>query len=328
MKYNFVFMATYGNLYKYIFKEMSELENVKVYWGRDDLLSSLSAIEQKVAKFHIHGKINKMIRLPKKKIWYYRAARKKIFTNNKPICFVWHSHFWTEIENGIVEYLKKVYPNSKHVFFFTDPWNINEEKIKLLKKRMDIISIFDPSIAEKYEISYFPNVYPKNKGDKNLQIEYDVFFIGTEKGRKEELYELYNVCKANSIKAAFYIGKYEKDGTELDGINYIEEKIAYADVVELVKKSKCVLELKVQPDNTCSLRVQEAVTMNKLLLTNNSNVSKMPLCNKSEYIIYYENPKEIDWSFLEKYKEVNFGYSDEFSAIKWFQKIEKVLENK
>lgn len=328
MKYNFVVFATYANLFKYMWQELKDINNAKVFWDREDLLINLSSLEKFLAKIHFNEKINKIIRLPLKKIWYFIGAKRIKFDNNNPICFIWHNHYWTEIENGMVEYLRKKFPDSRHIYFFTDPWMVREENIKFLKSKMDIVSVFDPILAEKYGLNYYPNIYPDKKFEDIPKLEYDVFFIGEEKGRKKDLHDLYEVCKKNSIKAAFYIGKYEKEGDEKEGIHYIENKIGYTDALELTRKSKCILELKVEPDCSCSLRVQEAVILNKFLLTNNKNVCSMPLCEDSRYIIYYEKPEDIDWSFLNAYSEVEFGYQGEYSAKKWLEKIEEDIESK
>ena len=328
VKYNFVVFATYAKLYKYMWQELKDINNAKVFWDKEELLENLSFLEKLLAKIHLNKSINKLVHLPLKKIWYFLGAQKIRFDDNRPICFVWHNHYWTEIENGMVEYLRKVFPKSKHVYFFTDPWMVKKDKIEFLKKKMDIVSVFDPTIAEKYGLNYYPNIYPNKKFKDAPELEYDVFFIGTEKGRKKELHALYEVCKKNSIKAAFYIGKYENEGDEREGIHYIQNKIDYVDVVELTRKSKCILELKVEPDCSCSLRVQEAVILNKLLLTNNSNVYKMPLCENSKHIVCYSKPEDIDWSFLDTYSEVEFRYQGEYSAKKWIERIEEDLENK
>lgn len=225
MKYNFIVFATYANLYKYMWQELEDIDNVKVYWDKEELLPNLSAVEQFFSKIHFNEKINKVIRLPLKKIWYYLGAKRITFNDNKPVCFIWHNHYWTEIENGMVEYLRKVFPNSKHVYFFTDPWMVKKESIDFLKTKMDIVSVFDPTMAEKYGLNYYPNIYPDKKFEDIPEMEYDVFFIGTEKGRKKDLHALYEVCQKKGINAAFYIGKYKKEGV------WINRNHPYADVV-------------------------------------------------------------------------------------------------
>lgn len=324
MKYNYVVFATTTNLYRYMYQEMLQLNNVAVYWDKEDLLELLPIMERKIANIYLGKKLNKIFHMPKKKLWYFRAAKRIGFSNENPICFIWHNHYWTEIENGMVEYLKKKFPDSAHIYFFTDPWSVNKEKIDFLKSKMDIVSVFDPSIAVKCGITYFPNVYPSVDAEYEAEPEYDICFVGQDKGREQELYEIARLCEEKGLKTAFYIGR--KMGERKPGIRYIENKLPYKEVVNIVKRSKCVLELKVEPDCTCSLRVQEAVVFNKKLLTNNRNVSLMPCCDNVSGISYFEKPEEIDWKFLCDDKNVDYHYDGEYSAQKWFEAVEKELD--
>lgn len=319
MKFNFVVLATNINLYKYMYKEMLDLKDVKVYWDRSELLELLPIWKKQLAKIHIH------MHLPMKKIWYFLAVKRIRFSVNKPICFIWHNHFREEIDNGTVDYIRRIFPNSRHVYFFTDPWAIDDKTVEFLKKKMDIIAIFDKGLADKFGILYFPNVYPKPHAvESETEIEYDICFVGQDKGRIDELSAIAQLCEEHDIKTAFYIGKYQ--GQHKSGIQYIQNKMAYVDVVELIKHSRCLLELKVEPDNSCSLRVQEAIVFNKKLITNNNNVYNMPCCKDSKWILCYDKLEEIDWEFIKKNEKVEYNYQGEFSAERWFQRIEEELD--
>lgn len=324
MKYNFVILATTVNLFRYMYQEMTQMENVSVYWDKDGMLDLLPSFEKKLATLHINTRLNKLVHLPLKKFWYFRAARRIRFSVQKPICFVWHHHFMTEIENGMVDYIRKCFPDSRHVYFFTDPWSISEETVNFLKEKMDLVSVFDPGIAEKYGISCFYNVYPLRKTGEEPPIEYDICFVGQDKGREQELYEISRLCELHGVKTAFYIGK--KDGKESVGVHYIKGKIAYQEVVELVRRSRCILELKVEPDCSCSLRVQEAVVYNKKLITNNKNVYRMPCCEGSKWIHCYDDLQHIDWDFIKRDEDVDFHYQQEYAAKKWLERIECSLD--
>lgn len=94
----------------------------------------------------------------------------------------------------------------------------------------------------------------------------------------------------------------------------------------MVRRSRCILELKVEPDCSCSLRVQEAVIYNKKLITNNKNVYSMPCCKDNKWIYYYEKLEDIDWNFIRRDETVDFHYQQEYSAQNWLERIEKILE--
>ena len=329
VKYNYVILATYSNLYKYLYQDILNFDNVKVYWDKEELLEGLPKLEKKLAKVYTSEKLNRVIHFPLKKVWYFKASKKIKFENENPLCFIWHHHFITEIDNGMVHFIKKVFPESKHLFFLTDPWRVNEGSIKkLIRAGIDNIAVFDINLAEKHGLWYLPLIYPDNKKDNTSAVEYDICFVGHDKGRESDLSAIAKLCKINNIKSAFYIAR-EKGRNESvgGGINYIENKMAYIDVVELVKRSNCILELGVKPDLSCSLRIQEAVIWNKKLITNNSNVARMPCCKDSEWIHYFEKPEDIDWDFVKRNEKVDYHYSGEYSAFKWLQAIENNLKN-
>lgn len=315
MKYNYVVFATYANLYRYMYQDLENQENVQVYWDRSDLLELLPQMAGRLAKLHTNSP------LPMKKLWYFWASNKIRFENGKPICFVWHHHFIEEIEGGMINHIRKMLPESKHIYLYTDSWRINEDSISFLKTQMDAIAVFDPVIAEKHHFIFLPNIYPDIECQETA-IDYDICFVGQDKGREKELESIAELCAQNNIRTAFYIGKSQNKNERGGGIRYMSGKMAYKDVVDIVKRSNCVLELKVEPDNTCSLRVQEAVTCGKKLITNNLNVYKMPCCRDSEWIHYFSKPEDIDWEFIKRVDKVDYHYNGEYSAQTWLQRID------
>lgn len=328
MKYNYVLFSTSFSPYKYMYKEIMELDYVQIFWEKENLLGGVSKIERKIAKWWMHPKINKIVSLPGKNKWYYRALKKIKFKENLPICFLYHYNFIKEIQNGWVDYLREIYPESRHVFSFSDPSYMSTDIIESLNQKMDLVSVFDPEMAKKYGISFLPNVYPSLDNSNPTYCEYDLCFIGADKGREAEIVNIAKACKENGIRAVFlvHIKGYDKRDLNNDlSIEYLRSKKPYAETLEIVKKSKCILELKVEPYSTCSLRIQEAVILGKRILTNNENVYKMPCCKNSNYIQYYKKIEEIDWNFIKEDSKADYQYNDEYSAKRWLEKIASVL---
>ena len=227
-----------------------------------------------------------------------------------------------DIENGMIEYIKIALPDSKHVFQFTDAKFIEQDK-DILQEKMDLLTVFDNNMANLYGLKYWPNVYPTIKTEDTEVCEYDICFVGNDRGREDVLKKLADKCEMYGIKTAFFVKK-EVPQEAYKGIQYITEYIPYEKTLELVKKSRCVLELKVEPYNTCSLRVQEAIILNKKILTNNTNVFFMPCCEngRGRGISCFENIDEIDWDFLKKEEKPNYRYSNEFSLTYCLKRLE------
>lgn len=328
MKYNYVFFASKANYYKYMYQEMVTQSNVQIFWDKADLLPLLSPVEQKLSKIHLLEHTNALFQLPLKKIWYFRAVKRIMFSNPNPICFIWHHHYISEIQNGMIEYLRKRFPNSKHIYFFTEPQEVNNETVRYYQEKMDIVSIFDPHMAEKYNMLFIPNVYPNKRFKAVTSYKYDICFIGNDKGRREELLKISQLCKEKAIRAAFYVRKDVNCDSDIDseqGVNYIHGKLTYAEILEITEQSRCILEMRVAPHYACSLRVQEAVIFNKKLVTNNRNIYDMPCCKDSKWISYFETPETIDWDFVLREENVNYDYNLEYSTKTWLNTIESNL---
>ena len=331
MKYNYVFFLTGFRLYKYMYQEMQKMENVKIFWEKEDLLDMLPLFYKKTSRIYLSHKLNRIINMPNKKRWYEFAMRRIEFKNNLPICFVWHYNFYKEMKAGMLQDIKSIYPNARHVFMFSDPVFIEEKVIAELRKEVDIISVFDPKAAEKYNLLFLPNIYPMIES-KSSDSEYDLCFVGTERGRENEIIEMARACKEHSIKAKFVVHTKDYGKREIENdfnIEYIRSKIPYEEVKRLVERSKCILELKIEPFNTCSLRVQEAVILKKKILTNNPNIYQMPCCAEgSRGVAVYNKIDEINWDFLKSKEEIDYNYDGEYSAKSLMKRIEDALEKK
>lgn len=322
MKYNFVIFATVFDWYQFMYRDITSRKDVAYYKDFADLQSPMERI---LYKIHLSKKINKIVCLPHKTIWYKRALRRIHFENDKPVCFIWYSHFFKEIDYGMPEYIKQTWPGAKNVYYYTDQKNMSVQHIERLRGKMDLIGVFDPTVAEQYQIHFWPNVYPDIE-EKQTEIEYDVCFIGKDKGRQAMLEEIARVCEDKGLRTAFYLLGAEGPKS-CKAIHYIKKLIPYEEALDIVRKSKCVLELKMGEFDSCSVRVEEAVLLGKKILTNNTNVNKMPCCQNAEAVQYFEKVPDIDWDFIKADKEVSYDYHGEYSAGHFLEEIERALEN-
>lgn len=321
MKYNYVIMATIFDWYQYMYQEIIGTENVKYYKDFGELLKPW---ERVLYKIHLSKRLNKIVHLPGKKIWYKKAIERIKFDNDRPVCFIWYSHFSKEIEHGMPEYIKEIMPEAKNIYYFTDQKNIKEETLNDLRRKMDLVGVFDPSAAKQYDLKFWPNVYPTVSKEDSI-VEYDLCFIGRDKGRQKHLEEIADVCKTKGIRTAFYL--MDPSGEECcDNIHYIHNLIPYEKCLELVKKSNCILELKMGKFDSCSVRVEEAVILGRKILTDNPNVSKMPCCAEGSNISEFTNTSDIDWEFVKNQSKVDYAYQGEYSASHFLKEIERELE--
>lgn len=329
MKYNFVMFASNMDFYKYMYRDAENMAYIKFYSGTDGLLTKP---EKVLHSIHVNRNLNRKFKIPFKKVWYYLILKRIRFQDKKPVCYIWTTFFMKDIESGMVDYIRKKQPDSKHVFFFTDEKFVRQDG-EYLKKKMDALTVFDPAAAEHYHIGFVPNVYPSTPhqtdrcGNKLL---YDICFIGNERGREKKLQDIALLCNKTGLKTAFYLKK-EGNAEFTDnktGIHYISSYMPYGEVLDIVKASKCVLELMVETNRTCSLRVQEAVIYGKKILTDNPCITQMPCCDHHQNISIFQNVEDININFLKEYSDADYHYNGEFSLEKWLHMIEKLITEK
>lgn len=330
-KYKVVLLTKNAEVYQYMYSELKQHENVLIIDDFDSWLKGIWRLiydimycKNILSNRYLKGLLKQLCKIKSIQciFWTYIGKKLKRGTN-KPLLFIWYYNYMDEIKSPMLTYLKKICLESKHVFMITDAREIQYETISIYK-RMDLVGVYDKSIARQYGYRFYPNCYPVDERNRQEEIIYDICFIGTNRGRMDLLHEISCECEKRGIIAAFYMSDIKEDEKKLGGIQYIEERWHYRDIRQLVRKSRCLLELK---NNTnivgCSLRIQEAVMFNKKILTNNENVYDMPGCGEETHRVQlFKSIDDINWEFVKKDIVLNYQYKNEYSAIKWLEKLQ------
>ncbi len=311
---NYVFFATEYDWYPYMYQEILQRDNVKYY---KDITVILTTVE-KILILHLRG--NSTI----KRLVYKRALKRISFGNKNEICFIHFSRFLPHMRNGLIEAERSVFPASRQVHFFSDAQHITDSNISFLRKNMDAIGVYDPSLAERYKIRFWPNAFPSLKPESE-EIEYDLCFVGNGLGRSSKIEKIADFCKENGLKTAIFL--MNPDGPKKNkNITYLDSMIPYRETVELVQKSRCVLELQ-RDYGGCSMRVLEAVILNKKILTDNINVFRMPCCEgHAQFIHYFQDVDDIDIDFF-KVDDVDYKYAGQYSADRFLKRVCESVQN-
>jgi hypothetical protein len=311
--------------YKYMYKDVAKIDNVVYISTAASLLHGKA--ENTLYRIAMGKRANQIVKMPFKKKWFQLLLSRIQFSQKRPFCFIWHYNFLNEIKNGMADYIRDAYPDAKNVFYFTDIKNIDSEVLAFLRTKMDMIGVFDPQIAQKWELDYWPNVYPTVEHTSDGDNRYDLCFMGSDRGRKDILEKVAQKCKQHHIRTAFYIVS-DEENPELDNIHYLKTPLAYEKVVELMSRTNCILELRVEPYNSSSVRVQEAVVYDKKLLTDNPNSTTMPGCVEGENVLCFDSVEEIDWNFVTARKNTANHYQGEYSLQTSLEIIEQKLNER
>ena len=155
---------------------------------------------------------------------------------------------------------------------------------------------YNKTDAEKYGLLYHPTQYSSIEIPKNDFIPYsDVYFLGAAKNRFESIIKAFEYFKANGLKCDFYVTDVpRKERKYTNEIKYIKH-MSYIENLQHIDKTKAILELMQEKSTGFTLRMWEAITYEKLLITNNKAVEKLK--DNSNGFVVLNNPNN-NWQDL------------------------------
>ncbi len=321
LKYNYVFYNIFDDYFKPVFGSLSNYPFVKVFARA----FNANPFVQKLFFLHWSAKLNKIIKLPFKSLWYKKMCCHK-FETDKPICYVFLGGKYITQDPKLFDFIKRLNPNNKCVMLCFDILSKHSWHIDEIKKYLDRIITYDLSDAQKLGIEYLDMDYytPLLEVTTPNEFESDVYFLGFAKDRLAEIHNTYKYLDENNIKCKFIIcGTKHEDRIDGEGLFY-QEPISYMENLKNVCNTKCVLEIIQGQSVAPTLRLRESKIYKRKLITNNTNPEyKKSLTNDN--LCVYSDVKDIDIDFIKS--DINYeNFTDEYSSpIKLIEYLEATL---
>lgn len=244
--------------------------------------------------------------IPKKFNRLHKKAKKIKFIINLLASWVIKKHLYMINDHDIIIY------NDSHVFK-----GINKAILKKLKcnrvlllrntvksefvskssQFFDYIYTFEPLFASKVNIHYLPQFIPIGYKEKDRIIEYDniklkcsCFFLGRDKGRANCINHVAAKLKAEGCIIDFHIVA-DKTST-ISSEYYIDKELSYSQSLSHTLHSSILLDIVKEGQTGMTLRILEAIYLNKKIITNNTEVLNFNFYSPSRFFIIGQD----DWS--------------------------------
>ena len=164
----------------------------------------------------------------------------------------------------------------KKFFWIWNPIKLNqnarfETAFTIMRKLGFTPSTFDPSDARRYKLVLFSQFFRMNQPEISEETEYDFYFVGFEKGRRQVLDQLEK--SLSGYKCFFKV------------VNDIKECISYEENILNIAKSKCLVDIVQEGQDGITLRPLEALAFKKKLITNNKKVRELDFYNPNNVFI-------------------------------------------
>ncbi|WP_027128197.1 hypothetical protein [Fusobacterium perfoetens] len=204
-------------------------------------------------------------------------------------------------------------------------------------KYFDYIFSYDRIEAKKNNFIFRPTFFI-NECLNNLpkEKEYSLCYVGAlrDKKRYEYIKNLKNYLERNNLK--FFLKLYVDKNTEkylpknYDKNLIINKRISYLENIDILKKSKVVLDMKYQNQNGLTLRVYEVLATNTKIITDNEDIKNYDFYNKNNIKII-KNIDDIENIPVEFFKipaiEIDKKIKDRYSVKGFIDEIFKKVDN-
>lgn len=286
-----------------------------------------------LAHTHLSPRINSKVSLPFKMLWMKKIL-KNAFLEKKEICIIINAHFYNLFTAGIRQEAEKYYKNVKIIFIFSDRVEYFQKQYKnfpsmeKLKEENDLVITYNVEDSKEYEIILDRPCFPKysNIGNKLKEYHSDIFFVGANKSRLNQLHSIFEICYQNGLKCDFHINDVSPEEQKYKDYIVYNESMDYSEVLERVKKTKCVLNIIQNGGAGVTLRDYEAFSFDKIALTNNYALSIVGMYSKDQ-VIWLDDLKDR----IEDIISYNGCNATQFKTIysleNWCAWLEMLLSN-
>lgn len=207
--------------------------------------------------------------------------------------------------------IKEKCKNYKLVYWFTDVVSaverIKPDILELCDDYYDYVITYDRIDAEKYNFKYIETPYgfpPLTSPSPAKDI--DLLYVGKAKleldpDRFKKIIYIYEKALRKKLTVEFYIvGVPAYMQCYQDSIVY-NKYISYDEILEKVKRSKCILEVSQRDERGTTLRLYESIAFNTHLLFTNKHLLTHPYYNEeSMHYIECDDDETIDFGFLNR----------------------------
>lgn len=223
----------------------------------------------------------------------------------------------TEVTPCALEYIKKKpIAQKQYIFFWNKVSDSNKYILKAAQNSNISVSTYNLSDARQYGLEYRRQCWNEDWIHPEVEMEdYDIAFLGAEKGRYKDIVEILHFAERNHMRTNFTI-------ISPNGEPYTTKKrIEYSEYINIVKRSKAVLDIVTQDNYGLTYRPLEAMFLQKKLITNYRNIVQYDFYEPNKdniYIVENEKLRGLDTFLNAPLKESDFSMR-QYDILYWLR---------
>lgn len=218
-------------------------------------------------------------------------------------------------KDSVAKYINNKIKKDISIYYYY--WNpifdaCSPEYIKQIAPKFKLYT-FDEKDVLEYNIEYNTTIYSKYIFLENKELEYDIYFVGKEKGRYKIIKELEDNFNTYDLKFYNYIITKENN----------LPRVSAEDNLNNISKSKAILDILQEGQSGLTLRVLESIFLKKKLISNNQALVDYEFYNPNNMFIigidlFEDLPTFLDSPYVEIPEDIVLYYDIE----EWIKRFE------
>lgn len=208
------------------------------------------------------------------------------------------------------------FTKAKIILFFWNHFKLEHyRKLNAAQKEpaIDEIYHFDPLEARDLGLKHNSSFYTQSVGEPLNATNYDIFFGANDNGRKQQALELKDRFESLGLSTFYHI--LPKRGNEQDGY------LPYNEYLQLVKRSKGILEILRAGQYGVTLRTFESLFLQKKLITSNEVLPFYRMYDPRNVFMIGEDLSKLTAFLNIPYHPADQEMRDFFEAKNWAQRF-------
>lgn len=222
----------------------------------------------------------------------------------------------SKITAHIPDFLRKKKFKGRIIYWYWDPVFTCVSPDRINRKICELWS-FDNRDCQNYNMKFNDTYYVFDSDPmEKCEAKWDIVFVGRDKGRLKQLNKLKEEFERNELRTLFYIVP-----TKPYSLNAgrLKKEINYEEILEIVKKSKCLIDINQPNQSGLSQRCMESLYFNKKLMSDNRNITKYKLYHK-KMIIPLSDVEKLK-SFINDENEYDVEQLEYYTFEKWLDRF-------
>ncbi|WP_209329489.1 hypothetical protein [Lunatimonas salinarum] len=222
-------------------------------------------------------------------------------------------------------YITEINPKIRIIYYYWNPVFPLKVKPKHLLDKPFEIWTFDPEDRHRYKLRFNSTFYFDCIQLPQQDILYDVCFIGVDKGRRKTVEDFFEMLASQQLKTYTYIvdSDWNKKNLlqKIQKVNY-NKPIQYSAYLEIVSRSRCILDYVQEGQSGLTLRVMESIFLNKKLITSDTSIANYDFYNSENIFILGKDCTERLAQFIQSpYVPVPHEVTQSYDVIQWFTRF-------